>query len=93
MIAGTETSATGVSGLTYLLLKNPDKMEKLTEELRATFARSEDITMEAVAALPYLNHCMKEGFRLYPPVAGALPRLTQSDGATICGEFIPPGVR
>lgn len=35
MIAGTETTATLLSGLTYLLLTNPDKMRKVVDEVRA----------------------------------------------------------
>ncbi|KAF2797408.1 cytochrome P450 [Melanomma pulvis-pyrius CBS 109.77] len=91
MIAGTETTATLVSGLTYLLLKNPECMSKLVHEIRASFAGSADMHMEDVAALPYLNACMKEALRLYPPVASGLPRLTPPAGSTICGEYIPGG--
>lgn len=92
MVAGTETTATLVSGLTYLLLKNPEIMKKLVQEIRGSFGSLADMQMEAVAALPYLNACMKEAFRLYPPVPIGLPHLTPSEGSTICGEYIPPGV-
>jgi cytochrome P450 len=92
MIAGTETTATLVSGLTYLLLKNQEKFKNLTEEIRSTFASSEDVSMEAIAGLPYLNACIKEALRLYPPVAVGLPRETPPQGCTICGEYVPPGV-
>lgn len=37
MIAGTETTATLLSGLTFYLLKNPDKLAKLVEEIRSEF--------------------------------------------------------
>ncbi|KAF2111659.1 cytochrome P450 [Lophiotrema nucula] len=90
MIAGTETTATLLSGLTYQLLKNPDKMEKLVEEIRSTFADSRDMHMEALAALPYLNACMKEALRVYPPVPVGLPRMTPPDGSTIAGVYVPP---
>lgn len=92
MLAGTETTATLVSGLTYYLLKNPGPMKKLVEELRGSFSTSADINMEAIAALPYLNACIKEGLRRYPPVATGLPRLTPPDGSTICGRYVPGGV-
>ncbi|KAF2745137.1 cytochrome P450 [Sporormia fimetaria CBS 119925] len=92
MVAGTETTASLLSGLTYLLLKNPTTMEKLVEELRATFASEADMSLEAIAALPYLNACIKEALRLYPPVAPGLPHLTPREGSTICGEYVPPGI-
>ncbi|KAF2006836.1 cytochrome P450 [Amniculicola lignicola CBS 123094] len=90
MIAGTETTATLVSGLTYLLLQNPECMKKLLAEIRDSFATVEDISMESIAALPYLNACIKEALRLYPPVPVGLPRLTPPDGSTVCGQYIPP---
>ncbi|CAO2647926.1 Nn.00g088480.m01.CDS01 [Neocucurbitaria sp. VM-36] len=90
MIAGTETTATLVSGLTYLLLKKPECMKKLVGEIRGAFASAADMTMEQLAALPYLAACIKEAFRLYPPVPLGLPRETPDDGSTIVGQFVPP---
>lgn len=92
MIAGTETTATLLSGLTYLLLENTDCLAKLVGEIREAFIKEEQITMEAVAKLPYLKACINEAFRLYPPVAAGLPRLTPADGSTVCGVWVPPGV-
>ncbi|KAI4945617.1 hypothetical protein J4E91_007960 [Alternaria rosae] len=91
MIAGTETTATLVSGMTYLLLRNPDCMEKLNSEIRSAFDSDADMTMERLAALPYLAACIKEAFRLYPPVPLGLPRLTPQDGSTVVGQYVPPG--
>lgn len=90
MIAGTETTATLVSGLTYLLLKHPKCMHKVVEEIRGAFASSDDMTMEKLAALLYFAACIKEAFRLYPPVPLGLPRRTPEDGSMICGQFVPP---
>lgn len=92
MVAGTETTATLVSGMTYLLLKNPEAMHKLTKEIREAFSTPDEMSIEGCAALPYLNACIKEAFRLYPPVVTGLPRMTPPDGSTICGQYIPPGV-
>ena len=92
MVAGTETTATLLSGVTYLLLKNTDKMHKLVTEIRDAFKSEEDMSMDTIAALPYLNACLKEGLRLYPPVPSGLPHLTPINGSTISGEYIPPAV-
>jgi cytochrome P450 len=88
MIAGTETTATLVSGLFYLLLMNPDKMKKLQDEIRASFKEREDMSMVHLAQLKYLNACIEESFRMYPPVPSGLPRVTPPGGAAICGEWI-----
>ncbi len=94
MLAGTETTATLLSGLTYCLLKNPDKLALLCNEIRNAFpSPSATMHMELLAGLPYLSACIKEGLRMYPPVPTGLPHVTPVDGSTICGEFVPPGVR
>ena len=93
MLAGTETTATLLSGLTYLLLVHSESMAKLVEEIRTAFNSSDDISMEVTANLPYLNACIKEAFRHYPPVPIGLPHLTPAEGSTICGYYTPPNVR
>jgi cytochrome P450 len=90
MIAGTETTATLVSGFTFFVLRNPGALKALVDEIRGSFASSDDMTMERLAALPYFAACIKEAFRLYPPVALSLPRLTPENGSTVVGQFIPP---
>ncbi|KAL1796932.1 hypothetical protein ACET3X_005472 [Alternaria dauci] len=92
MVAGTETTATLLAGLTYLLLKHPECQTKLVKEIRSTFQDEAKINMEAIAKLPYLKACISEAFRLYPPVAVGLPHQTPSDGSTVCGHFIPPNI-
>jgi cytochrome P450 len=91
MIAGTETTATLLAGLTYLLTGNPECSKKLSQEIRGEFESAADMTMERLAALPYLNACIKEALRIYPPVPVTMARRTPPDGSTILGEFVPPG--
>lgn len=93
MIAGTETTATQLAGLTYLLLKNPRIMEKLTDGIRSTFDGQGAITMQSLAQMEYLNACIEEGLRFYPPVPVGTTRVTPEPGATVCGQFVPAGVR
>lgn len=90
MTAGTETTATLMSGMTVHLFKNPQVYKKLVEEIRGAFASYEDITMEGIQALPYVNACLKEALRMYPPVPTTFPHLTPAEGSTICGRFVPP---
>jgi hypothetical protein len=92
MLAGTETTATELSGMTYMLLKNPEKLNRLTKEVRDAFASLDDLTMMKLSQLEYLQACIEEGLRLYPPVPTGLPRITPKDGATVCGRWVPGGV-
>jgi cytochrome P450 len=52
MMAGTETTASMLSGLTYHLLISPDSMGRLTREIRESFATAEDIKSDGLAKLP-----------------------------------------
>ncbi|EUC39561.1 hypothetical protein COCMIDRAFT_10351 [Bipolaris oryzae ATCC 44560] len=87
MVAGTETTATLLSGMTYLLLTNPEKLKKVVEEVRAL--SKEDLSLEVLPRLPYLSACFQETFRCYPPVAIGTPREVPQGGAVICGEWVP----
>lgn len=52
MAAGTDTTATMLSGLTYNLLKNPVPMGRLVKEIRDTFQTDADMTIDALPKLP-----------------------------------------
>lgn len=92
MIAGTETTATLLSGLTYHLLTNPEKMARLTHEIRSEFQTEEGITIEKLQALKYLHACVEEGLRMFPPVANGLPRVIPPGGAVVDGHAVPAKV-
>lgn len=95
LVAGSETTATLLSGAIFYLLKNPDVMDRLRREVREAFPTADDITMRAVnnsGKLPYMEAVLQESFRCYPPVPSTLPRITGSEGAFIEGKFVPPGV-
>ena len=92
IIAGSETTATALSGATYYLLTNPAAYRRVRDEVRTAFARAEDITLHATGQLPYLHAVLEETLRMYPPVPGMLPRRTGSQGNVIDGHFVPPDV-
>ncbi|KAK4186710.1 cytochrome P450 [Podospora australis] len=87
--AGSETTASLLTGVTYLLLTNPDKMEKLKQEVRSTFASADEITMTSVNRLSYMLACLNEGLRMYPPAVSNLPRQVHEGGEVIAGKFVP----
>ncbi|EMD84805.1 hypothetical protein COCHEDRAFT_1189205 [Bipolaris maydis C5] len=91
IVAGSGTSAGGMSGLTYLLLRNPDKLEKLKREIRSQFKRRSDMIMQTVTSCKYLRACLNEGMRLYPPTPGSLPRFVPGKGEMIEGKWVPGG--
>lgn len=92
-IAGSETTATALSGVTYLLLTNPDKLKILVDEVRSTFKTEQEMDFSSVSNLSYMLACLNEAMRLYATVPGALPRITPEGGASICDTFVPGNVR
>ncbi|CAG7974547.1 unnamed protein product [Penicillium salamii] len=90
IIGGSETTASLLSGVTYLLLTNPHAHNKLKDEVRSTFESQADINLVSVNKLSYMLACLDEAMRMYPPIANGLPRLCPDVGATIMGEHIPP---
>ncbi|KAI1076269.1 cytochrome P450 [Whalleya microplaca] len=89
IIGGSETTATLLSGVTFLLLTNPDALNKVTEEVRSAFASEDEITFTSVGNLSYMLACLNEALRMCPPGPGGLPRVVPDGGATICGHYVP----
>ena len=96
LTAGSETSASILSGATYFLLQNPAMLHRAQTEVREAFKSADDITLRSVSTpglLPYLESVLQESFRCYPSIPTLLPRITGPGGAVIDGNFVPANVR
>lgn len=92
IIAGSETTATLLSGVTYWLLRTPETLRKATREVRSTMKTEADISFNHVTSqLPYMLACLDEALRLYPPIPLGLPRIALTP-TYISGYEITPGV-
>ncbi|KAK4073143.1 uncharacterized protein Triagg1_5423 [Trichoderma aggressivum f. europaeum] len=89
--AGSETTGTAMTGITYYMLRNPEKMARCVDEIRSTFETEESINFkETTTKLPYLTACIEEGLRLFPPVPTGLLRETLPGRPTLIdGHLIP----
>ncbi|KAL1602210.1 hypothetical protein SLS59_004897 [Nothophoma quercina] len=94
MVAGSETTATVLLGVTYYLLKTPEVYKKVTKEVRSAFERAEDINFKEVnTRLPYMLACLNEAMRIFPSIPLVLLRITNDGPPTpIAGHLIPPAV-
>ncbi|KAF2787551.1 cytochrome P450 [Melanomma pulvis-pyrius CBS 109.77] len=90
IVAGSETTVTTISGITNNLVRNPDKLAKLTQEVRERFPTEDAITLTALKSLPYLQAVINEGLRLCNPTPVGVPRIVPSGGGTVSGHFLPP---
>ena len=94
VIAGSETTATLLSGVTYWLLRTPEAMMRVTAEVRQAFQSEDKINfINATARLPYMLACLEEALRLYPPVPTTLQRITTDPSTEISGVRVPAGCR
>ncbi|KAJ4346456.1 uncharacterized protein N0V89_010385 [Didymosphaeria variabile] len=91
IVAGSETTATLLSGAMYYLLANPTWLQKVQEELDNAFKTESEITFAPLGQLEVLNAVLTETLRMYPPVPVILPRATVKEAAMVCGTFIPKG--
>jgi cytochrome P450 len=92
ILAGSETTATALSGVTYYLLKTPEALQKATAEVRNAFDKEEEINfVNASARLPYTQACLTEGLRIYPPGPTMAPRRTPKGVMTIIAGYQVPG--
>ncbi|KAF5024600.1 hypothetical protein F66182_3363 [Fusarium sp. NRRL 66182] len=88
MVAGSETTATALSGLWFYLLQDPEKYQTVVNEVRTAFTSEKSITFQSTERLVYLNACIAEILRVYPPAAETPLRV--SPGGRVAGRYIPP---
>ena len=60
LVAGSETTASLLSGTTFLLLKNQLVLQKLVDEIRSAFHDEGEIDLTSAARLPYLHAVLEE---------------------------------
>ncbi|KAI0524725.1 hypothetical protein KFK09_004108 [Dendrobium nobile] len=92
IIAGIDTTSTTLDWCMAELIRNPEVMKKVHDELRKV-ARGEDmISEELLGQLSYLKIFIKEVIRLHPPAPLLLPRESLQE-CQIQGYNIPKKTR
>lgn len=92
IFAGSETTGTALASIINALLRYPEALQKVVEEIRGAFGSEDQITVSTVGHLEYLTAVIQEGIRLGPPAAVALPRVIPKSGEVICDQWVPGGV-
>ncbi|KAI0344596.1 high nitrogen upregulated cytochrome P450 monooxygenase 1 [Trametopsis cervina] len=97
VIAGSDTAATALSHLWYFLLTQPKYLTRLRDEVDKAYPHGADPIADLTnqANMPYLNACINEALRLYPPVLTGLQRRVEegSGGKMVGPYFIPEGTQ
>ncbi|KUJ07971.1 cytochrome P450 [Mollisia scopiformis] len=89
LVAGSDTTASTLAGVTYYLSTYPKVLTKLTKEIRSAFKDESEITAVSVNSLEYMLAVLNETLRIYPPVSGNTTRITPPEGGMIAGKWVP----
>ena len=94
LFGGTDTTSTGLRNTIFFLSTNPSAYRLLQAEIDASVktAARPIITDDHAKSLPYLQACIKEGLRLWPPSMGLMGKVSDQDDV-VCGMKIPAGTQ
>ena len=92
ILAGFDSTGSGLFSTLYMLAKNPEKFSKVREELQKSFPDSQPNSKDLLKTLPYTYAVVNEALRLFPPVwflGREATRETTFQGYSIAkGDFI-----
>lgn len=90
MFEGHDTTSSGMAWSLWCLAHHLEEQEKCIAEIDAVFGRSDrECTSEDLKELKYLEQCIKEAMRLFPPVP-IFTRMVEED-FECSGYVIPRG--
>ncbi|KAA8563653.1 hypothetical protein EYC84_011675 [Monilinia fructicola] len=91
VIAGCQLPTVALATSCYFLMKYPETLAILTEEVRSCYSEDKEIDVQSTIGLPYLEAVINETLRIHHPTPNQLPRNVPPEGAAIAGNWIPGG--
>jgi len=95
LLAGVDTTA-GTGALTvWEMIKHPDVVAKLQEELDGIFPNvsvESNLSINDAESGAWMTACLKEGMRIHPAFPGPLLRVVPAGGTKLAGFAIPRDV-
>ncbi|KAI9072012.1 hypothetical protein K1719_046030 [Acacia pycnantha] len=91
-VAGIDTTSSTIVWAMAELVRNPEKLKKVKEELKQVIINEGDEQFEEshISKLPYLRAVVKETMRLHPSLPLLVPHKSEA-GAELCGGcFVVP---
>lgn len=93
-IAGSDTTAMALRSILLHLISSPPALRKLHTEIDNAISKghlSSPAQEAETRKLPYLQACIREGLRIWPPAAALAEKEVPPEGDTIDGIFLPGG--
>ncbi|KAK7400541.1 hypothetical protein VNO78_11750 [Psophocarpus tetragonolobus] len=78
-VAGTDTTHTALEWTMSELLRHPNVMHKLQDEVRSVVGKRTHVHEDDLGQMNYLKAVIKESFRLHPPIPLIVPRNCMED--------------
>ncbi|KAL8870024.1 MAG: hypothetical protein Q9174_003832, partial [Haloplaca sp. 1 TL-2023] len=97
IMAGSDTTVTALRSIVLFIISNPTVYRKLQDELD-TAASKHVLTGHFVRDseardLPFMQACIKEGLRVYPPTVSLMSKTAPAEGDVFNGQRIPGGTK
>lgn len=90
MFEGHDTTTSGISWFLYCMALYPEHQQLCREEVRGILGDKDSFQWDDLAKMTYLTMCMKECFRLYPPVPQVYRQLNKPV-TFVDGRSLPAG--
>ena len=93
-VAGADTTATAARATLLAIISNPRVHAQFVKEIDTAESRgviSSPIRDQEARGLQYVQACIKEGLRLFPPLGQLRERMVPPEGDTYKGKHIPGG--
>jgi hypothetical protein len=91
VMVGSDTTVASLRSIVLYIITHPQVYNTLQKELDAATLSEPIISDTEARDLPYLQACIKEGMRVFPPVTGLFSKRVPKGGDTVCGIFVPGG--
>ena len=93
LLAGCPLSTVVITAATYFLLRYPETLSQLTQEIRSKFYSEQDILVRSTDQLPYLEAVIMETLRIHHPTpSDPKPRAVGPGGQFVDDHWLPAGV-
>ncbi|XP_005398706.1 PREDICTED: cytochrome P450 4B1 isoform X1 [Chinchilla lanigera] len=90
MFEGHDTTTSGISWFLYCMALYPEHQQRCREEAREILGDQDSFQWDDLGKMTYLTMCIKESFRLYPPVPQVYRQLSKPV-TFVDGRSLPAG--